>query len=130
MQNVAERCDVVTISEIRFLQVALDEFEAIGHAESPRDAFGRRNHSGPIDRSDLHVPRILREHNSPNSRAGGKIEDAYFIFRLREFQMIGKRLRRGVTHRNDIFDQAGEEFGALALLIHGLRWPAGADDIA
>src|SRR5207237_5707764 len=84
VQDVAERRDVVTAAEICFQQIAFDEFEAGTYTELLRDAFCRWNHPGPVDCGHANARRRLGEDNAPDSRAGGKIENAYFVFRFRE----------------------------------------------
>src|SRR6266568_1422684 len=126
MQNMAERGDVVTVSEICFQQIASNKFESIADAKLLRDSFGRGNHSGPIDCGHAHAWRFLCKCNSPDAGAGGEIENAQFIFGFRHFQVICEFLRAAVAHWNDVLDELTEELCAFGFFIYGRHWPASA----
>jgi len=70
----------------------------------------------------------LREDNSPNSRAGGKIENVHFIFHFRKFQRIAQQLRAAVTHWNNVLDQLGEKRGSGLFPIARLGRATSAND--
>src|SRR5205823_892993 len=81
-------------AEIDGVDVAFDVIEAVGDAVLGRDAFGDRNHAGPIDGGDAHLRRGLRQGDPPDAGAGGNVENFHRLVRSRQVQMLRELLRQ------------------------------------
>src|SRR5262249_1769653 len=129
VQDMTERGDLVARTEVGVAQVAPDETEPIRNAVSLRGTASSGEHTGPIDRSHLHVWRLLRHGHTPDARTRRQVEHRDWLGGRGNVEMFAQRTGRSVTHREEVLNELKEERCALFLLVDGSSRLASADDV-
>src|SRR5262249_53725049 len=109
MENVPERRDRMSLTEIRRMQVAGNKRISVGETVTSGNFLCNRDDLGPIDSGHAYLRGLLSNCNAPNTRACGQIQDRnrrrLRLHPERSSQSLGAR----VVDRKYVFDEPQEK---------------------
>ena len=109
VQNMADRRHLMAVAKIRLQKIACHRLHPLAHTVPPGQLPGHLQHRRPVHRVHGHVRRLVRQRDSPYSRAGADIEHTRRRLGPRYAQMLTQNLRRLVTQWENALDKLGKE---------------------
>src|SRR5690242_8362263 len=105
-------------AKISFKNIARNYRKSVFESEARGNLSCNRQNVWPINGGDPNVWRGLSDSNSPHARSSGYVENGDRLLNRIEFQFPGKDQRCLIAHREDIFNQLGEELLTLACIAY------------
>src|ERR1017187_655917 len=128
VQDVTKSGEAEAEAKVGLEEIAFDKAEAIGEVEACGRLLCDVDDLRPVDGGDLDARRSLGLSDSPDTGAGGEVEDFHRVAGGAVVQVRSQGLRRGIAHREDVEDEFVKELAAGLLDVdRGDRIASGND---